>query len=183
MRTVEETAGAFARACAAAKVDYAIVGAFAVGAWGAPRATRDVDVLMRVPSPVEPFAVALRAEGLSVVAQDLVDAEREGGHATILDDSSLLHIDVKAARSQSELRQIEHAVIVEASGAPFRIAAPEDTIAYKLVWDRPIDRSDVDSIVERWGSRLDRKRLVALGVELGVERRMKRVIERLPGAA
>ncbi len=50
-----------------AGVDHALVGGLAVAVWGAPRATKDVDLLVR-PEDVERALAALRPRGFSLPA-------------------------------------------------------------------------------------------------------------------
>lgn len=50
-----------------AKVDYALVGALAVAAWGAPRATKDIDVLVRRDDLTRALA-AVRPRGFTLEA-------------------------------------------------------------------------------------------------------------------
>ncbi len=50
-----------------AGVDYALVGGLAVALWGAPRATKDIDLLVR-PADVERALAALRPKGFSLPA-------------------------------------------------------------------------------------------------------------------
>ncbi len=55
------------RALDEAKIDYALVGGLAVAVWGAPRATQDIDLLVRpesvddIVATVEPLGFRLRA--------------------------------------------------------------------------------------------------------------------------
>jgi hypothetical protein len=46
-------------------IDYALVGALAVAVWGAPRATRDIDLLVR-PEALDPALSAVRGRGFTL---------------------------------------------------------------------------------------------------------------------
>ena len=170
MLEVERTALAFARACDGAGVRYALMGGVAVSAWGQPRATADVDVLVSLRIEQVPrFAVALRSEGLVVDERDFEDAFRDDSHVTIFDDKSPFHVDCKIARGE-ESAEVDRAVEVAYEGERLRLVAPEETIAFKLKFGSPQDVQDARSILVRQEGRLDLARLRDLARRLGVEK-------------
>lgn len=183
MRSIKETALAFHRACVAAEVPYALVGGFAVMAWGQPRATMDVDALTRLEEKrVVGFQVACRSERLQFSLEDAKDALRAEGRLSIMDLDSPYHVDVKIARALEEVQQVESAVDVKFEEGHLRVAAPEDTVAYKLLFGSPQDLADARSVIVRqregleWSllrARCARLRVVkkldALLLELGIE--------------
>ncbi|HUR70063.1 MAG TPA: hypothetical protein VM370_12530 [Candidatus Thermoplasmatota archaeon] len=169
MRPLEETALAFDRAARAAMVPYALVGGFAVSAWGQPRSTSDVDALVVLPdAKVESFAAAIRHEGLTVSMADLRDVLRQGGHVTIFDPESSFHVDAKLCRTASEREQVEQAAEVPFHGAKLRFARAEDTVAYKLLYGTPQDVNDAATILARQAGKLDEGRLMSIALKLGV---------------
>lgn len=177
MRTPEETVVAFDAACRAASTPYAVIGGFAVSAWGQPRTTSDVDVLLALPEADAPdvLAAALRARGLSCDARDLADARRTGGHATIFDEGSVFHVDAKIARTPLEREQVDAAAEVRFHGAMLRVARAEDVIAFKLKFGSEQDLKDARSILARQAGRLDEGRLLRLADRLGVQKELERL--------
>lgn len=165
----ESTAAAFHRACEAAGIRYVVVGGLAVGAWGIPRATADVDTIVVLDPPrLSAFASALRAEGLEFDERDLTDALTDGAHVSIFDPRTLFHVDIKPARSAAEREQAEFAIVLTTTMGPLRVATAEHTVAYKLLYGSPQDLADARSILIRQAGRLDIPRLRALADALGV---------------
>lgn len=188
MRSIRELALAFDRACRAAGVPYALVGGLAVMAWGQPRATTGVDALARIEAPrIDRFVRALAAEGLRVAGDDLEDALKGEGHATIFDSASSFHVDLKAARSAAEMDEVESAQEVRFEEGRLRVATAEHTVAFKLVFGSERDLQDARSIVARLGPDLDRAKLKRLAATLRVSRKLAKLLKeasaREPGAA
>lgn len=168
-RDVEETACAFGRACDAAAVEYAFIGGMAVNAWGNPRATRDIDVLLDLPGSKDAELVhRLRGESLRINPQDLADVRRDPGHVTVFDDEGMFYLDCKLVSTAEERQQVRDALEVRLPRGPVHVARPEDTVAYKLLFGSPQDLADARSIVERQAGKLDPGRLRALAHRLGV---------------
>lgn len=178
MRSIKETALAFDRACQKASVRYALVGGFAVMAWGQPRATTDVDALARLDGVrLESFANALENEGLRVAVEDLKDVMGRGGHATIFDTRSAYHVDLKPARSSDERDQVEAAQTVPFEGGQLRVASAEHTIAYKLLYGSERDVQDARSILARLGPDLDKALLRVLAEKLGIGAKLEALLQ------
>lgn len=171
MRRVEDTAIAFARACDAVHVPYALIGGFAVIAWGQPRTTQDVDVLLILDEHViERLCDELARHGLEVGLADLRDAAREKGHVTIFDPGSRFHVDARPIRTETEAEQVRSAIGIDFKGQRIQVARPEETIAFKLSYGSEQDLQDARSILIRQDTRLDMARLRELVARLGVER-------------
>ena len=172
--SVRETALAFDRAARQSRVDYAFMGAFAVMTWGEPRATTDVDTLVRYASDQIPgFVVALRSVGFSVDPRDLVDALHDGSHVTVHHEGSVFWIDLKPARTAVERQQIDQSAEISVGEARLRIVRPEETIAFKLKFGTPKDEQDAFSILVRQAGRLDEGRLHEFATRLGVLSRLR----------
>lgn len=179
MPGVDETALAFDRAARKADTRYAFMGAFAVMAWGEPRATSDVDTLLAYTEAQVPgLVLALRSEHLTVDPRDLVDALRDGGHVTVFHEGSVFWLDVKPARSAAELVEVDEAAEVEIRGQHLRIVRPEETIAFKLAFGSPKDEQDALSILTRQDGALDEARLTGFALRLGVADKLMKLRER-----
>lgn len=86
------------RALRVAGVDHAFVGALAVGAFGLPRTTSDVDVVVDYRTEdAAGLAKAFGRHGFRVTARDLRDALAEGSHRAVHDPRSGFHLDVAPA--------------------------------------------------------------------------------------
>lgn len=138
---------AVVRALDAAGIAHALVGGLAVAVWGVPRATQDIDLLLR-PESVEPALQALEPLGFRIHAlprtfQDGMSLQRvsklEGGALLTID---LILVDanlesVWASRSQVEL-----------AGTPLWVISREALIQMKAAAGRPRDLLDIQSLEE-----------------------------------
>jgi len=169
VRPLEETALAFDRAVRKAGVGYALVGGFAVSAWGQPRTTSDVDALLDLDEAnVARLTEALTSEGLTASAADFREVLREGGHVTIFDPASSFHVDAKICRTPGERDQVKDAAEVNFHGSRLRFARAEDTVVYKILYGSPQDVTDAATILARQAGKLDEARMLALALKLGV---------------
>lgn len=161
-RSIEEAALAFGRAMEAADVGYVIVGGVAVMAWGRPRATRDIEVLIDLSEDeVDAFVAALETEGFEVDRYALERAFKDPAHVSVFDDRSAVHVDLNLVTDVDERREVEAAVVVEMGGGSLQIAPPEEVIAWKLRYGTPRDLDDAEGVYVRQQDRLDVERLEA----------------------
>lgn len=157
---LDEVASAFSRACRNAEVPHAFTGGIAVVAWGEPRTTSDVDVLVDLEeNAVDPLVEAIETQGLEVEARDLRIARQKGGHATVFTDEPGLHVDVRCVDTADARREIEDAVEVPLETGPIPVVRPEDLVAHKVRWSSDRDLEDARSILARRWESIDRDRL------------------------
>ncbi|MBS1248822.1 MAG: hypothetical protein MAG431_00386 [Chloroflexi bacterium] len=130
------------------------IGGIAVGVWGEPRLTRDIDmkVLLRRED---------RAQLLDILQEFIPlnenpdEAFRRHGLAFFQDPNGT-RIDVMLADTVFDEKAIERACsVVLSSGKNIRVCTAEDLIIYKLLSTRTKDRADVESIVQKQGDMLD----------------------------
>lgn len=175
---LDEVASAFSRACRAAEVPHAFTGGIAVVAWGEPRTTSDVDVLVDLgPEAIPALVEAVENEGLEVEARDLRIARQEGGHATVFTAEPGLHVDVRCVRNDDALTEIEDAVEVPLETGPIPVVRPEDLIAHKLAWGSSRDLEDARSILARRFEKLDRVRLTTWAKRLDVSEQVQTLLD------
>ncbi len=179
-RGIEDTFLSFVEAVEAAEIPYVIVGGFAVAAWGDPRGTRDVDALVEIDDEEMPKLVEeLAARDLTVDPRDIRDAMREGGHATVFDEHSIFHVDLKPAVDEVTRASIRGGVRMKLLGVEVVFSAPEDVVAHKLRFGSDRDIEDAETILERQRDRIDLPALRERCQELGVLDRLEAVRERL----
>ena len=128
-------------------VDYALVGGLAVGVWGAPRATKDIDLLVRA-ADVARAKAALRSRGYTLEAlpmqfTDGMQMQRvsklvEGQLVTV--DLILVDHNLEAIWQSRERRAIE--------SAQLSVVSREALIAMKVAAGRPQDQADVVKLTE-----------------------------------
>jgi len=123
-------------------VAYALMGGLAVAAWGAPRATEDIDLLADL-SPSQELDAALRLRSRSGPEIDVVCATRAW-------EREMLSRSIRLRLPQ---------------GLEIPVVAIEDLIVLKLIAGGPADLSDVADLLQRVGPLPElEKRATARGV-------------------
>lgn len=137
------------------RTPYFIVGGLATGVLGEPRLTHDVDAIVSVTdTTLDPFLHAARASGFSftpdAVKRDLAERGtfRLGFRET--------WVDVIAASTELERSAFERITRYTILGTEGNYPSPEDFILLKLIPGRPKDLLDVESVIARHASDLDR---------------------------
>lgn len=130
-----------------AGVEHALVGGLAVAVWGAPRATKDIDLLI-LPADVErAVAVAARrgfdVRALPMTFRDGMELSRvsrvEAGALTTVD---LIHANALLAPAWASR------VRVQAGGRSLCVVSRDALIAMKALAARPIDLADIEKLRE-----------------------------------
>ena len=168
-RSIRDAFVAFCRAMREAEARFAIVGGFAVSAWGLPRTTQDIAAaVLLTPESIPAISERLRAHGLAVKESSLQEALLEGTHVTVFDEQSIYHVDLVPATEDAALATLRHARLVKVESEEVPIASPEDTIAHKLRFGAEQDLEDARGILARQAESLDwtllKERCRALGV-------------------
>lgn len=147
-----------------ARVDYIVVGGFAVIAHGVQRATADLDICPDPePANLERLAELLRELGARHADADLGQDEfphdpadpdqlAEGGNFRL--ETSLGNLDVmqwipgvKALPAYPELAQ--DAITAEVRGIPVSVCSRRHLVAMKRAAGRPLDRADLDQLEQQ----------------------------------
>jgi len=129
-------------------VAYALMGGLAVAAWGAPRATEDIDLLADL-SPSEELDAALRARGFEV------DWRRGGSDDPVplllrLRSRSGPEVDVVCATRAWEREMLSRSIRLRfPQGLEIPVVAIEDLIVLKLMAGGPADLADVADLLQR----------------------------------
>lgn len=138
----------------AAGVPYAIGGALALGVWGFPRATNDVDLDVFVAADaLAPVLEVLRCGGFAVDVDAALSSARERGDFKAWFEG--VRVDVFVASLpfyDSVKRRVRRAPI---EGRPAWFLSPEDLAVFKLLFFRTKDILDVERLVAFLGSSVD----------------------------
>ena len=151
----------------AAKVEYLIGGAIAEWAWGEPRATQDLDIVINLPiKAVGRFSKELENRDMLVPADIILDALMED-RADIPLNAIHMHSGLKAdlylMRDGDELREsaFQRRLLVD-YGPPIGevyVHSPEDLILYKLMYlglsGQPKHARDIGAILKAKKDQLD----------------------------
>lgn len=123
-------------------VQYAVIGAIAVAARGAPRSTFDFDLFTTDHRVLETSAWReLRESGIEV---DVRKGDFDDPLAGVIRvGKGLDQVDVVVGKWKWEEAVIERAEIIEIDGIPMRIPQTSDLILLKLAAGGPIDQQDV----------------------------------------
>jgi len=126
----------------AAKVEYLIGGAIAEWAWGEPRATQDIDLVVRIPiKAINKLSKELKKRDMLIPGEIILDAIVED-RADIPINAIHMHSGLKAdlypVREGDELRQSAFQRREQVDYGPpigkVFIHSPEDLILYKLMY-------------------------------------------------
>jgi len=157
------------RSFRAARVNHVFVGALAVAAFGVPRTTTDVDVIVDYREEDAPrLAESFRNMNFQVSAEDLRDARAEGAHCTVHDTLSAFRIDIAPASRPRTKDAIRHSIRVRWRGIALPIADPEHTIVMKIVYGSEQDIEDALGIYVRQRKRLGLRRMRQFANQQGV---------------
>ncbi len=131
---------------------YAFIGAMGAIAWGRPRATTDLDLVVQC----DERSFALLRDAL--IASGFEEGKGVGGaeEGDGLPDIAIfwagaqpaVRVDVFIAKLDFEREVVATALPVHLLGADVPIARPEAMLVYKLLASRPKDLIDIDAILE-----------------------------------
>jgi len=165
----------------AARVKHVFVGALAVAAFGVPRTTSDVDVIVDYREEDAPrLAESFRRRKFQASAEDLRDARAEGALCTVHDTLSAFRVDIAPASRPRAKDAIRHSVTVHWRGSSFPIADPEHTIVMKLVYGSEQDVEDALGIYVRQRKRLALGRMRQFAKRQGVLAKLRDLERKAP---
>lgn len=172
--SLHEALGAIVRLVERQRIPYMVMGGLALSAWGRVRATQDVDVSVSVaPAREVEFLEALRAADFFPAAPRAILGHRLVVCRYLRSTKGLpVQVDLFLAREDYQRQALQRAITVPLGGRRLRIIAPEDLILYKLLADRPIDRLDVQAILEEQSGHLNRTYLSRWAKRLGISKRL-----------
>ncbi len=165
------------------RIPYLITGSMATIAYGEPRFTNDIDVVVRLfPGQVNALCSAFPTDEFYVSPEAVADAVARHGQFNILHPTSGLKIDVMVADS-SEFNDSRFARAKRLQVTPDRtvnFSSPEDVIIKKLVFyrDGGSDKHlrDIRGVLAVMGEDIDRSYIERWVADFGLEREWASVI-------
>lgn len=158
---------------------YCLIGALALGAYGRPRATHDVDLLILTDSATShSYLDPLRAKGFAVasdwhesnpMAQNVVTRL---AHPLALD----FPLDLIFATSPLHKNALDRRKLFDLHGIQVHVSSAEDLILLKLSASRPRDFDDVMGIIGNAGTPLDLDYLWSWADRLGLQSELHYVL-------
>lgn len=151
------------------QVPYCLLGALAVSAWGLPRMTQDVDILLAIDQPQQnQLMQALEAAGFRY-DQTWADA-----NSTIRDwhfrfQRGVVPVDLMLPRDAHDQALLERRRRIPYGTLTVWAIAPEDLILHKLKVGRAQDFVDVVTVLQRQRNHLDMAYLRDWAERLGIQ--------------
>ncbi len=138
----------------AAGIRHLISGAAAMAAYGYIRATRDIDILVIVPSTRLPEVFAIvRRHGFQGEDQELIQSLRLRYVAELR--SALASIELLVPALPYHHRLAGRAVTMSVAGRPVPFVSIEDLIILKFLWHRAKDVPDIHALLAMKGAAID----------------------------
>ena len=175
----------------AAEVEYLIGGAIAEWAWGEPRATRDLDIVINLPiKAVSRFSKELEKRNMLVPVDIILDAmleDRADIPLNAIHMYSGLKADLYFMREGDALRQsaFQRRVLVD-YGPPIGkvyVHSPEDLILYKLMYlglsGQPKHARDIAAILRAKKNQLDLGYIEEWVTQLGLGSVWKEILDNI----
>jgi len=149
------------------KIEYFITGGFAISVWGRPRATFDIDIVVKMIEPdVSVLAEAFREISKAGHADEemMKDAIRNKGEFNLIDSDSGLKVDFWIAeKNELNIQRFKNKKAKIISGQKVYFSSPEDLILSKLEWYEQTNSSrhleDVESVLKISSKKLNMKYL------------------------
>jgi hypothetical protein len=159
---------AFVRALPEPAPDYCLIGALALGVWGAVRATQDIDFLILLDEKHrDALTASLSAAGFEL-DRGWSDLNPMVGESVTRFRFGLRPVDLLHARDAFHREALARRRAVAIENLTIEIASPEDLILLKLRAGRDQDFVDVAGIVTRQKSALDLGYMRAWAGRLGL---------------
>lgn len=178
MRKFEEIIKITADFLNSEEIPYMFVDAIAVGYYGIPRTTQDIDIVLVIPQDkIHGFAEFFQSNDFFCPAEDIIVAFREKSHFGVFDNQSPFRIDVKGIYSEFDQQSFFRRVQVESFGRKIWLCTPEDAIISKLMYGSPKDLLDAKGILLRQKDKLDYDYLTKYSKVYKVGKDYRKIIE------
>ena len=150
------------------KLPYMVIGAFALSAWGRPRATLDLDFIIQASEVPESLIGIFTALGVRYDKEwDRYNPMIRAFHKRFR--SGRIPVDILLSRDNHDLAAFARRRKKRFEGRYLWFPSAEDLLIQKLKVGRPQDFVDAAAIVERMGPGLDRKYIGGWARRLGIQ--------------
>jgi len=140
------------------KIPYLLIGGLAVGVWGEPRMTQDIDLILFIPkNSIPKFLGKIKNEKFSInKSAALKDISLKGAFRI---EYSGLWVDIILSSTEFENSAFRRKRKIQLLNKKVALPSPEDLILLKLIPGREKDLLDARSVIERQKNKLNRKYL------------------------
>jgi hypothetical protein len=167
-------------AMATASIEHCLIGAVALGAWGRPRATQDLDFLILAEAQArEELLSHLSSTGI-VINEQWQDANPTAkGRVTRFFSRTApkYPLDVIYVSDPQEREAVNRKRLASVHGLSLWVVSPEDLMLLKLKAGRPIDFDDVMGVVKNPHLQLDLAYLWGWADRLGIHGELHYVLQ------
>ena len=134
--------------------DYMLIGGLAVGLWGEPRGTLDVDLTLWVEPEQFESTLEMLAARYQLRNPRAVETARRS-RVLAVRASNGIAVDLLFAAWPLEKQALGRAVVREVSGVKVRVAPIDYLLFLKLISDRPKDLTDAEVLLRRHRNSVD----------------------------
>ncbi len=158
------------------KYPYLIIGGFAAGVLGEPRATGDIDIDIKIKKIlIKDFLKRAQNEGFTFDKKEVSQRVKETGTFKLW--CGRFHIDFLIFSTNFEETALKRCKRIRLFGIEANFPTPEDMILLKIIPARPIDKIDAENIAIRHKGKLDKKYLLYWAMKLSDEAQDMRIYE------
>jgi len=150
-----------------AKIDYLLIGGVAVGVWGRPRITNDID-----------FIIFISRKEIKRITKEAYNSDlefKEMPHPHLRKtfvyrvSKGVYHADFIVASTEFEKTALQRKVKVKIYNKDVFVPTKEDLLLLKIIAGRAIDIFDAENIALRYKGKLDEKYLLSWAQRLSDE--------------
>ena len=157
------------------RLSYMVIGAFALPAWGRPRATLDLDFIIQTPEVPEPLVRKLSDLGFNFDKEwDRYNPMIRAFHKRFR--SGRTPVDVLLNRDEHDVSAFSRRKKKRFDSRYLWFPSAEDLLLQKLKVGRPQDFTDAAGIVQRMQGRLDRRYLATWAKKLCITAELSHVL-------
>jgi len=132
-----------------------VIGGVAVGIWGEPRVTRDIDLKVLLSRSEADRLLEILSDSYASLIPNPLEALKKQAMVFIKDEHGT-RLDLLLADTPYDVIAIERGKEIEIQPkTDIRVCSPEDLIIYKMISTRLRDHEDVRGIIRRQGDSLD----------------------------
>jgi hypothetical protein len=154
MTLVEEAALELVALLDELNLQYMLIGGVAVGLWGEPRATLDVDITILVePEQLAP-TVQIFSSRLPLRTSKPLDIARRDRVLPVKAPNGVA-VDLLFASWPIEKQALDRAVALKIGKLPVRVAPLDYLLFLKLISERPKDTADAEALMRRHRGKID----------------------------
>ena len=148
-------AGQLAKELESRGQEYALGGAIALGYWGTPRGTVDVDLTIYLPPEQPSQCVSLLQEiGCTVSPAEAAESLREHGFCRVAFSGTRLDVFLPIVPFYSAARSRRKRM--ELTDQPIMVWDAESLVVFKMMFFRRKDLADVEQVLRTQGPQFDR---------------------------